>query len=269
MSNQFYDLEWGNGVAARISPQIRSEIGRIRRNPPLIPIVPGMSQYEDVVQNYRVDAGPPLKIKPSRTLAPIRISSEFALAQQQFADDVLATRLALRPASDLAFAEDAIILHGSRAVEPLKKMNITDEDGTLAEQEGLFREAPKPIGKDKSIMDSIREGLEQLQRNQQHGPYCVVVSPDLHREAISPIGTSTTPRIAPILPELRESGFRWSEAAPVRTGVIFSLGGSAVDMPIPWDTHVECRKVEGDATFVVVQQFRLRINDPRAVLTLA
>jgi hypothetical protein len=32
---------------------------------------------------------------------------------------------------------------------------------------------------------------------------------------------------------------------------------------------VEFRKLEGDASFVVVEQFRLRINDPRAVATLA
>src|SRR5580658_884667 len=112
----------------------------------------------------------------------------------------------------------------------------------------------KPIPAKRDITDSIREGLEALQKNQQHGPYCVIVSPDLHREAITPFGTSTTPRINPILPELRESGFRFSEAAPARTGVIFSLGGAAVDLPIPWDAHVECRKVEGDATFAVVQQ---------------
>ena len=115
-----------------------------------------------------------------------------------------------------------------------------------------------PAGRD--VFDSIREALEELQRNRQHGPHCVVVSPDLHREAIT---------LDPILPQLREHGFRFSEAAPRRTGVAFSLGGGALDMAIPWDSHVECRKVEGDATFVVVQQFRLRINDTRAVVPLS
>jgi len=269
MNDQAYDLRWGHDLALRITPQIRSEVGRLRKSPPLIPIVPGGSQYEDVVQSFKVHLGPPLSIRPSQKLAPVKISSEFMLAQQQFSDDSLAARLALRPASDLAFAEDAILLHGSRAEAVLKQMNIRDENGTLAEQEGLFKEIPKPIADTKSIMDSIREGLEQLQNNQQHGPYCVIVSPDLHREAITPSGTGTTPRIAPVLPELRESGFRFSEAAPPRTGVIFSLGGAAVDMMILWDAHVECRKVEGDATFAVVQQFCLRINDERAVVTLS
>jgi uncharacterized linocin/CFP29 family protein len=267
-----YDLGWGKGLADKIStdPQFKTQIGRIRMDPPLIPIVPGKSSYESTVQSFKLAPGNPLRIQPSNTLAPVKISLPFVLAQQQFDDQVLAGRLPLRPASDLAFAEDAILLHGSSAVDIFKKLNfdIGDEDKTLDQQEGLFKEPPKPIAKEKSIVDSILEGLQKLQSNQQHGPYCVILSPDLHREAMTPIGDSGMARIAPILPQLREGGVRFSEAAPERTGVIFSLGGAAVDMPIPWDAHVECRKVEGDATFVVVEQFRLRINDPRAVATL-
>jgi hypothetical protein len=268
MNNEVYDLRWGQELASRISGQIKSEIGRIRANPPLIPIVPGSSQYEDVVQSYRVDVGPPFSIKPNSKLTPIKFSSRFLLAQQQFPDELLATRLALRPASDLAFAEDAILLHGKRAVQRLAGLNIVDENGTISEQEGLFDSKPTPIPANKDVFESIREALELLQKNQQHGPYCVIVSPDLHREAITPVGTGTTPRINPILPQLREHGFRFSEAADPRTGVAFSLGGGALDIAIPYDAHVECRKVEGDATFVVIEQLRLRVNDRRAVVPL-
>ena len=271
MSNGTYDLKWGQDLAARISLQIKSEIGRIRTDPPLIPIVPGKSSYEDVVQSFKVEADPPVNIRPSAKLAPVKISLQFLLAQQQFADEVLAARLALRPASDLAFAEDVILLHGKRATDVFKrlKLPIKDENKTLDEQEGLFRADPAPIPDKKSIVDSILEGIEKLRDGRQHGPYCVIVSPDLHKEAMTPLGDSGIPQITPILPQLREEGFRFSEAAPKRTGVIFSLGGAAVDLPIPWDAHVECRTVEGDATFVVVEQFRLRINDDRVVATLS
>jgi len=272
MSNGTYDLKWGQDLATRITPQIKSEVGRIRANPPLVPIVPGKSNYEDVVQSFQV-TGSPISIKPSTKLAPVKISLDFLLAQQQFADEVLAARLALRPASDLAFAEDTIILHGKRAagIFAAMRLGIKDENITLGEQEGLFRgeQEPAQIRPNKSIVDSVLEGIERLRTNQQHGPYCVVVSPDLHREAMTPKGNSGMALIAPILPQLREDGFRFSEAATERTGVIFSLGSAAVDLPIPWDAHVECRTVEGDATFVVVEQFRLRINDPRAVETLS
>src|SRR5437879_2204715 len=106
MSNEVYDLRWGHDLADRVTPQIKSEVGRIRANPPLIPIVPGSSRYEDVVPSYRVEVGPPFSIRSASKLAPLKISSSFRLAQQQFADEVLAARLALRPASDIAFAED-------------------------------------------------------------------------------------------------------------------------------------------------------------------
>jgi len=271
MSNGTYDLKWGQDLAAKITPQIKSEVGQIRMDPPLIPIVPGNSGYEDVVQSFKVNPGPPAGIQPSRKLAPIKISLEFQLAPQQFADEALVARLALRPASDLAFAEDTIILHGDRAAGIFKtrKLKIKDEDGTLPQQEGLFAADPAQLAAGRSIVDSVLDGIQKLRDDEQHGPYCVIVSPDLHREAMAPIAGSAIAVIGPILPQLRDNGFRYSEAAPKRTGVIFSLGGGAVDLPIPWDAHVECRKVEGDATFVVEEQFRLRINDPRAVVTLS
>jgi uncharacterized linocin/CFP29 family protein len=268
-----YGQEWGDGLAERISkdPLFKAQTGRIRGDPPLIPIVPGRSAYESTVQSFRFEPGNSRRIQPSKTLAPVRISAPYVLAQQQFGDEVLAARLPLRPASDLAFAEDVILLHGSRAAQIFaeSKLDINDEDQTLDQQEGLFQDEPKKISEGKSIVDSILEGLQNLQRGHQHGPYCAILSPELHREAMTPIGDSGVARIAPILPQLREGGVRHSEAARDRTGVIFSLGGAAVDLFIPWDAHVEFRKLEGDASFVVVEQFRLRINDPRAVATLA
>jgi uncharacterized linocin/CFP29 family protein len=272
MTDPVYDQQWGTDLSAKISPQIKSQVAQwaqIRKDPPLIPIVPGGSQYADVVQSFKVIARSPLSIKPSAKLAPIRISVAFQLAQQQFADETIAAQAAMQPAMDLAFIEDAIILHGSRATDYSK--DFTDEDETLDDQIGLFLENPKPIKDGKSIVESILEGMTTLRdaQHQQHGPYCVVVSPDLHQEAMTPIGDSAFPQIAPILPQLRGDGFRYSEAAPKRTGVIFSLGGGALDLPIPWDAHVEFRSVEGPAIFVVVEQFRLRINDPRAVVTLS
>jgi uncharacterized linocin/CFP29 family protein len=266
-----YGQEWAEGLAERMSKDsiFKAQTGQIRLEPPLIPIVPGRSSYESTVQSFRLESGNSRRIQPSKTLAPVRISVPFVLAQQQFGDEVLSARLPLRPASDLAFAEDVILLHGRRAAEIFaeSKLDVVDEDETLGQQEGLFVEKPEKIKEGKSIVDSILEGIQKLQSGNQRRPYCVILSPDLHREAMTPeFGLA---RIAPILPELREGGLRFSEAAPDRTGVIFSLGGAAIDLAIPWDAHVEFRKVEGDASFVVVEQFCLRINDQRAVATLA
>src|SRR5437588_10271356 len=99
MSNEVYDLKWGHDIAARIRPT--TEIGRIRADPSLIPVVAGTLSYESVVQDLRVQLGPPFHIRASGKLAPVKISCDFTLSQQQFSDQFLAARLALRPAADL------------------------------------------------------------------------------------------------------------------------------------------------------------------------
>ncbi len=295
MDTVTYDLKWGQELASRISKQLTTEIGRIRAEPSLIPVVLTPSRYEDVVQSYRITpppvvagAAPAIHARSitskNSKLPPIKISSRFVVAQQQFSDESLAVRLAVRCASDLAYAEDDIILNGNLA--ELAANNVKDESDTLEDQEGLFEAAltaaavaaalpppvpptPTPLAPGASVVTSVFVALEALQRRNHRGPYCVIVSPDLHREAMMPSGTGSSALIDPVLPQLRPRGFRWSQAAPRRTGVVFSLGGGALDMPILWDAHVECRRVEGDATFVVVQQFRLRINDPGAIEVLS
>src|SRR5262245_37690526 len=100
-----------------------------------------MSRYEDVVQNFKVNIGSPLKINPRELSRRSRYPRSSSLLSSSLAM-TLATRLALRPASDLAFAEDAIILHGSKA-DPFLKKNISDEDGSLEKQDGLFKDPPR------------------------------------------------------------------------------------------------------------------------------
>ena len=151
MDTVTYDLKWGQELASRINKQIITEIGRIRAEPPLIPVVLTPSRYEDVVQSYQITAPPPVIAGGITTLfpkgisskntkiLPIKISSQFVVAQQQFSDESLAARLAVRCASDLAFAEDDIILNGKYA--NLGASNVKDESDTLTDQEGLFEAA--------------------------------------------------------------------------------------------------------------------------------
>ncbi len=270
MANGTYDLKWGQDIATNITPQIKPEVDKIRVARPLLPIVPGNATYESSVPSLKIDPGPPLSIPVAQPVAPVRISIEFLLKQEYFGDDVTMSRLALRAASDLASAEDTIVLHGKYAAALLasKKIPVNDDNQTMNQQDGLFSQPPKALAANRTLVDAILDGLQQLQDDRQYGPYCVIVSPDLHREAMSPIPNSGLTQVSPVLPRLAENGFQLSSAAPKRTGVLFSLGGAAMELVIPWDAHVECRKVEGDATFVVVQQFRLRINDPRALVTL-
>lgn len=61
MSNGAYDLKWGQDLAAKITPQIKPEMEKIRVIRPLVPIVPGSSKYEG--------SGPSMKIDPGRPRA--------------------------------------------------------------------------------------------------------------------------------------------------------------------------------------------------------
>src|SRR5207249_820109 len=155
------------------------------------------------------------------------------------------------------------------AAKAVGGLPATDESGTLGNQASLLTTIrPRAIAAGTAVDQSILAAIANLRAKGHFGPYCVVLSPDLHRDACSPIAGTAVPVIAPILPQLRQDGVQFSLSLPARSGVVFSVGKAVIDLVIPWDLHVECRDIQGDATFVVIEQFRLRINDANAALTL-
>jgi hypothetical protein len=97
----------------------------------------------------------------------------------------------------------------------------------------------------------------------------VIVAPDLYQEAFAPRQNTLDAPIYEIRPLLKEGGFLYSQAAPEKTGVIFSLGGHTLDIAVPVDVMVELTDEEkGVALLRVVEQFRLRENDCTAVEAL-
>jgi hypothetical protein len=215
---------------------------------PLIPPEgPGGSAYVKTVPDTTVVADPPgVRILPAATLAPIRLSVPFIVYPEQFDDLASIAGVAIRAGSDLAAAEDAILLYGANApvvlagLVPPIPFSATDDSGTLAGQRGLAVDPPPgPIA--RPVDDSIRAAITALRVNMHRGPFCVVLSPDLHEQANTPIGGTAVTRITPILPQLQKVQF--SPVLPPRTGVVFSVGGGAIDLVTPWDVHVECRNV--------------------------
>ena len=265
MSNGTFDLNWGRALANRLDPLVKTAIHTVRADPTLIPIVPGNSRYERFVEIYRRVPGPPLGIV-HENVPTVKISARFTIQQTDLGNEALISDWVSMQARQLALAEDTIILYGAAA--GLNALNINDDDGTLNNQDGLFQQAPPQLPHHHSVDGSILWGIQSLRNRGQYGPYCVIVSPTLHTAAETPIPNSGISRIAPILPQLRKEGFRFSEALQGRSGVIFSVGGAAITLKITWDAHVECLNVDGDATFAVVQQFRLQINDQRATFAL-
>jgi len=258
-----YDLNWGQKLAGQITNQVENEIKSVCRVRPLIPMVTEEMAYAKTVPDTTVTAlAAGVAMNPARTLAPIKLSRPFVVRPEQFDDLETISRLALNAGYDVAAAEDDVLLFGNAAVG----LQATDESGTLGDQRGLLLAVPG--GMLTPVDESILNAITRLRNNRHYGPFCVVLSPTLHLEAFSPIAGTAVPVISPILPQLRQDGVQFSPSLGGRSGVVFSVGKAAIDLVIPWDIHVECREVRGDATFVVIEQFRLRINDRYACVVL-
>jgi hypothetical protein len=67
---------------------------------------------------------------------------------------------------------------------------------------------------------------------------------------------------------LIEGGFRHSQALQDRTGVIFSKSGDSVKIAVPVDTSVEFVEEKKDVILQVVEQIRLVVDVPEAVVPL-
>jgi uncharacterized linocin/CFP29 family protein len=268
MPNEVYDLKWGQELAGQITSQVKEEVKAIRRVRPLIPMVAGAMTFAKTVDDATITIkGGAVTMNPSAMLAPIKILRPFVVRQELFGDLVSISRLAVNAGYDVAAGEDAVLLFGAQAATAVGGFPATDESGTLANQAGLLSAVPpQPIGVE--VDESILAGITTLRARGHFGPYCVVLSPDLYNDAYSPIEGTAIALIEPISHQLREDGVAYSPSLPAKTGVVFSVGKAAIDFVVPWDLHVECRDIQGDATFVVIEQFRLRVNDRNATVNL-
>ena len=151
-----------------------------------------------------------------------------------------------------------------------------NDPAALRQQLGLFSApplaaAPKKVAKGK-VITSVVAALNNLRGRGHHGPFVVIVATDLNEEAWTPTapGLVQAPIYA-VLPELRspEDGWIWSDVVPSREGVALSLGGETFDFIVSYDPHIESALVTNTFDIEAALQFRLRINDPTAIESLA
>jgi hypothetical protein len=218
------------------------------------------------VPGHRVTRGASLSVRPNQHLQPLQMSRHFFLHREQVDDSPTLNTLITFAAADIAQAEDAVILLGAEAEPFLQKLNIKliDPDGLRA-QHGLFRpEQPKVA---EPILKSVLEGIKTLRGRGQGGDYYVIVSPDLFEEAHTNRHTPLDAPIYQIQPLLAANGFLFSEVAPAKTGVIFSLARNTISLAVPMDTFVDTslpNDPEGRPRYAVAEQICLVIDDPEA-----
>lgn len=233
-----------------------------------LPTVIGQG-YVDSVPGHRVLRGSTMSVQPNQHLQPLQISRHFSLHSEQSNDPGAMQTLIAFAAADIAQAEDAVILLGSKAGAFLDKLHIKHQPAEVEKQEGLFHSDQKKVS--QPILDSILDGIKQLREKAQSGDYYVIVSPDLYEEAYKNRQTAMDAPIYQIQPLLANQGFLFSEAAPSKSGVIFSLARGTIRLSIPMDTYVDTSLPdddEGRPRFRVAEQLRLVIDDPDARVPL-
>lgn len=267
MANGSNKFNWAPERWRRINTLVHDEAARSRIVRRALTLFGDSDGYADSIVGHEVSAEPPFSIRAGQSLVPVELAVDFQLVPEQFTQELTATALATRAANLVGMGEDAVLLLGSEAKGLLEQLHVTERNLDL--QKGLFGPSPVPVVA-TSILESILEGIKVLRTDNHHGEYCAIVSPDLYQEAFKPRTNTLDAPIYEIRPLLKEGGFLYSPAAPPRTGVIFSVGGRLIDIAVPVDAVVELTDEEqGKAFLRVVEQFRLRVNDPTAAVALS
>lgn len=223
----------------------------------------------------RVEGNQPLSIDSHQPARPVKISCEFRLSQEQFYDDDAVHTQAVEAAYRVAQAEDAVLLLGTGAGTFLKTLHVTVEH--LEDQIGLFQISqpppqdlpPAPASDERLVLDHIVQGMRELKQNGRYNKYAAIVGLGLYEQAMRPRGRRTfSAEVYEIRLLLVENGFVYCPAAPDRQGIIFSLSGDGIKVAVPVDTRVEFVEEKRDVTLRVVEQIRLLVDVPKAVVGL-
>jgi uncharacterized linocin/CFP29 family protein len=274
VTNGRNNLNWAPDQWHRLNRVVHDEAAAIRVARQLLPLFGESSGFVGSIAGHELrqtKGNEPLSLPSNQNLVPAEISVEFTLAPEQFTDEHVATALAGRAAYLTAIAEDLVVLRGKDASAALDSLGPVSVLNNCGEQVGLFQAAdpaPLPLPEEQDILGSILAAITKLRQQNHHGPYCAVVSPDLWQRAFKNRQSTMDAPIHEIRPLFREGGFRYSPAAPYGTGIVFSLGGQTLDLAVPVDATVELVKEERSAFLRVVEQVRLRVNQPTAITPL-
>jgi uncharacterized linocin/CFP29 family protein len=195
----------------------------------------------------------------------VKLSCDIQIHQEQFKDEDTLYTLITEGSYRVAAAEEAVHVLGNRAGDFLERLSVTAEN--LDQQIGLFPANPPTLG-NTTILDSIVQGIKDLQANGRFRNYVAIVALDLYQEAIKPRQNPFDAQIYEIRPLLMEGGFLYSQAAPEKTGVLLSLSGDSIKLAVPMDTCIEFVEEKKDVFLQIVQQSRLVIDVQEAVVAL-
>ena len=272
MNNNASKFTWNQESVNNLVHDAASEIRVVR---PLLKLYGKQGAYTTNIVGHPIrgpqedkDKGSPLSIPTNQFLTPVILSCDITLQQEQFSDSDALNILAVEAAYRVATAEDAVILLGKDAYRFIEKLGVKADADQLGTQTGLLPTKAQPLKTERSILDSIVGGIADLEKAGRIGRYAAVVSLELFQEAMKPRTNAMDAPIYEIRPLLIEDGFRHSQVLTGRTGVIFSLNGDSVKIAVPVDTSIEFVEEKKDVFLQVVEQIRLVVDVPEAVVAL-
>jgi uncharacterized linocin/CFP29 family protein len=233
-----------------------------------------------VVPNDRIDVGA-LRVPEGLTKPLLEISGEFPLTQSQTANEsTLKTgkSLARIAAKTIGLLEDTFFFQGKNASVPANFEVLNKESADT----GLLGAAPNTIDVDRAdptypdlIFKKVVEGISQLVKDGQPGPYALFLESEIFADAHTPNGASVTPadRIKPLVTggfyatgTLSVPGARGAAASQM--GLLVSLGGEPTAIYVGKDavTEVTQSDVQGNLRFRVFERVQVVARDPQALV---
>lgn len=255
-------FSWSQEIWNQIDQAVHDEAEATRVARKFLPLHGPLDPAAQTVQGQTINPGPPLTITPGQQIVPFEIWMNFELNPQQITDTSVALALVRRAANQVARAEDILIFQGTQ--ENLGGVQISQP---VPKNPGLTTDAA-PVKINQPLFETLVAGIAELDSVGHHGPYALVVRPEVYAAAHIPAeGTAILPvdRIKPLVAK----GFFSSSALQVGVaGLLVSFGGNSVDLAVTQDLITAFVHENINYGFRVFERFALRINDPNSTRRL-
>jgi uncharacterized linocin/CFP29 family protein len=275
--NNMRETVWNPGIWAEIDGAVKNAVGQVR----VAQKVFAATSLPDaaVVPDDQLDTAQ-LRVQEGRTKPLLEISGEFPLTQSQTANESnlrTGKALAQLTAKGIGRLEDALFFQGKSADVPqnFDVLNKDSADGGLLGVAKTKIKVSKKDGYPESIFKSVVDGISELDKLLQPGPYALFLEPGIFADAHTPNSANVTPadRIKPLV----TGGFYSTGtllirgkggAADTQRGLLVSLGGEPTALYVGHDpfTEVTQSDVRGNLRFRVFERVQIVARDPQALV---
>ncbi len=272
------DQLWTPQIWADIDKAVLDEVGAIRVVQKVFNGTTAPNSSNVPADEFDPDE---MRIAEGRTKPFLELSVEFSLTQSQVDNEATlhtARTLAKLAAKSLALAEDTLLLQGSRADLPqIVKVNNkgSAEDGIIGDREEReltvkpLEAGSGSIGYGPHLFTAVVQGIAELTKRGQPGPYALLLESSVYADAFSPVANTlatTADRLTPLLP----GGFYGTGALPKETGLLVSLGGDATTIYVAQDatTAYTQENKDGRYLFRVFERVQFVARDRTSAVNL-